>query len=86
MFYRLEKNSGKPQNNAPSYVRGGLKETKKLTDANKVPTVILLYRIKDAAALRLSLTLLYCERQYGRMKEKHVLARESELGTRKTSW
>ena len=23
---------------------------------------------------RLSLTLLYCERQYGRMKEKHVLA------------
>ena len=86
MFYRLEKNSGKPQNNAHSYVRGGLKETKKLTDANKVPTVILLYRIKDASALRLSLTLLYCERQYGRMKEKHVLARESELGTRKTSW
>ena len=85
MFYRLGKNSGKPQNNAPSYVRG-LKVTKKLTDANKVPTVILLYRIKDAAALRLSLTLLYCERQCGRMKEKHVLARESELGTRKTLW
>ena len=50
MFYRLGKNSGKPQNNAPLYVRG-LKETKNLTDANKVPTVILLYRIEDAAVL-----------------------------------
>ena len=49
--------------------------TKKLTDANYVPTLILLYRIKGAAALRLSLTLLYCERRYGRMKEKHVLAK-----------